>query len=84
MSNVFLKIFEDAKCNSTFLRCNSNIIKKHLHLFKSVSSNKEKFFLLEQLWKTELNIDLVPSGNWTQLNFRSDKDKTMFLLKWQR
>jgi len=84
MNNVCLQIFENSKYNSAFLRCNSYIIKENAHLFKSLTSNKEKFSLLENLWKTKLGIELSPSESWEYLNFISEKAKTMFLLKWQQ
>lgn len=83
MPDVFLNIFENSKYNATFLKCNSNLIRENYHLFESLNSDEERFSLLETLWKTKLNIKLIPSRNWKQLNFQSDKDKTLFLLKWQ-
>lgn len=84
MSDICLKIFQDSKYNSAFLRCNSVIIKENFQLFKSLSSNKEKFCLLEKLWQNKLNIELSPSGSWKYLKFNSEKSKTIFLLKYQQ
>jgi len=84
MLDISLPIIENKKISSTFLKCNSKLIKENYAQFKLLNSNKEKFLLLEKLWKTKLKINLTPSENWKQLDFRSEKDKTLFLLKWQR
>ncbi len=84
MSNISLEIFKDSKYNSSFLKCNSYIIKKNIEQFKALTCNTDKFSLLENLWKNQLNIELTPTGSWQKLVFNSEKDKTFFLLKWQR
>lgn len=84
MSDICLQIFENSKYNPAFVRCNSYIIQENFHLFKSLTTNFEKFSLLEKIWKTKFNIELTPSKDWKNLNFRSEKEKTLFLLKWQR
>ena len=84
MLDISLPIVENNKISSTFLKCNSKLIKENYKQFELLNSDKEKFLLLEKLWKTKLKINLVPSENWKQLDFKSEKDKTFFLLKWQR
>jgi tRNA U34 2-thiouridine synthase MnmA/TrmU len=84
MSSVSLELFENSKINPSFIKCNSAVIQQHYDLLKSLNSNKEKFLFLEELWQQKFNISLVPSGNWKKIVFRSEKDKTLFLLKWQR
>lgn len=84
MHNNCLTIFQNSKYNTAFLRCNSEIIKKNSSLFKFLSSDKEKFSLLEKLWKDKMNIELCPSGSWKHLKFSSEKSKTMFLLRYQQ
>mgnify|MGYP001114320927 CR=1 FL=1 len=84
MSDSCLQIFENFKYNPAFVRCNSYIIQENFHLFKLLTTDDEKFSLLEKLWKTKFNIEVIPSKDWKKLNFRSEKEKTLFLLKWQR
>ena len=40
---------------------------------------------MQHLWDQEYNVRLIADGNWARvdrLEFKSDEDMTMFLLKW--
>lgn len=84
MDNYCIKIFDNDTCEFSFLKYNRQLIKTHQLEFNLLKTNQEKYQLLEKLWLTTLGAELTPAyPNWNQINFKNEKEKIMFLLRWQ-
>jgi hypothetical protein len=85
MPDYCIDIFSDSLCNYAFLKYNRELINSNQLQFNSLETNEEKFKFLEILWESNLNIKLFPKfpNMWEQIKFDSEKEKILFLLKWQ-
>lgn len=81
-----IRIFENSICHPAFLITNSKIINDNFDHFKKLKSNKDRYLLLEKIWHETLNIKLSPSSprTWKYMEFQSEIDKTIFLIKSKR
>jgi len=70
-----VSIFVDNKINSSFVKANSFLIEKYK---KDINLESDKHTLLKQLWMTEYRAQLLDN----EITFNSDRDLTVFLLKW--
>ena len=70
-----VSIFVDNKINSSFVKANSFLIEKYK---KDINLETDKHTLLKQLWMTEYRAQLLDN----EITFNSDRDLTVFLLKW--
>jgi len=85
MPNDRIDIFSDSLCDYAFLKYNRELINNNQSQFNSLESNEEKFKFLETLWESNLNVKLFPKfpNMWEQIKFNSEREKILFLLKWQ-
>ena len=85
MPNHCIDIFSDSLCDYAFLKYNRELITNNQLQFNSLKTNEEKFEFLETLWESTLNVRLFPKfpNMWEQINFNSEREKMLFLLKWQ-
>jgi hypothetical protein len=70
-----VSIFVDNKINSSFVKANSFLIEKYK---KDINLESDKHTLLKQLWMSEYRAQLLDN----EITFNSDRDLTVFLLKW--
>ena len=85
MSDYSINIFSDNLCNHIFLKYNRELINNNQTQLNSLATNEEKFKFLEILWQRSLDVTLFPTlpYMWEQINFNSEREKILFLLKWQ-
>jgi len=72
--------------NYAFLNCYRTVIKQNINLLNDIKTAEERYSLIESLFYKNLKIKLEPQrpSTWEKMVFQSDKDKTLFLLKWQQ
>jgi hypothetical protein len=85
MSDRCINIFSDNSCNHIFLKYNRELINNNQTQLNSLETHEEKFKFLETLWQSSLDVTLFPKFPcmWEQINFNSEREKILFLLKWQ-
>ena len=85
MSDCCINIFSDNLCDHIFLKYNRELINSNQTQLNSLATNEEKLKFLETLWQSSLDVTLFPKlpYMWEQINFNSEREKILFLLKWQ-
>jgi hypothetical protein len=77
-----IDIVVDGAVNPMFIKANSALIQKNKGKFNSLDL-KSKTNLLEDLWRSTYNAELVQDTvAWSKIKFRDSKSMTLFQLKW--
>ena len=80
---LFLSTVTDNAPNLTFVRANARLINCHSTIFNKLQTDSKRDDLLETLWVTEYNAQLVKdSKRYTGIKFKDKQSLSMFLLRW--
>jgi hypothetical protein len=83
MSHI-VNIYDELTCNinPSFVRANGFLIEKYKNLFVNQSTHTNKN-ILKELWLSEFKAQLIAVDQiWKDIEFNSDHEKMMFLLRW--
>lgn len=84
-SNKILEIIKDGNVNSSFFKANRFLINLYEKDLVNLSDNQKKEFI-KNLWGEHFQANIInledDEDNWTHLEFFSEKDIMLFLMKW--
>jgi len=81
--SLFLTIIADDTPNLNFIRANAALLAQYSTVFNGIQTALEKEELLERLWNTEYNAELIRNADrYIGIRFNSSTALSMFLLKW--
>ena len=80
-----LEIIKDGNVNSSFFKANRFLITSYAEKLISLPDTDKKKFI-KNLWGEHFHATVISSAdnvdNWTHLEFCSEKDMMMFLMRW--
>ena len=84
-SKKVLEIIKDGNVNSSIFKANRFLINTYKENLINLPDNEKKEFI-KNLWNEHFHATVINSidntDNWTHLEFSSEKDMMLFLMKW--
>jgi hypothetical protein len=84
-SKKILEIIKDGNVNSSFFKANRFLINMYKENLINLSDKEKKEFI-KNLWSEHFYAKVINStdntDSWTHLEFSSEKDMMLFLMKW--
>jgi hypothetical protein len=84
-SKKILEIIKDGNVNSSFFKANRFLINTYKENLINLSDKEKKEFI-KNLWSEHFYAKIINStdntDSWTHLEFSSEKDMMLFLMKW--